>query len=128
MDPQPLECATIVYRALRASADLDRAARRVNRSAFLRREATDLKGLSVNYNCPTSECGKELRKRYGVATLHVGHIRSLELDVVADQPAHANIIGVPLRDLSKPETVELAERLADKLAEHARALLLEELT
>jgi hypothetical protein len=127
MEFGPLECATIVFRALRRAADLDRVAKRINSGAFLRRRATDPTGLSVNYNCQARECGQDLKKRHGVATLHVGHIRSLELDVVSDAPTHANITGVPIRDESDQVSIDRAERLADRLAEQARLLLPEEL-
>ncbi len=117
-----LECATIVFRALRAAGHSDKVVKRVNSAAFLRREKTDPNGLSVNYNCQAKECGQDLNKRHGVATLHVGHIRSLDLDVIPDAPTHGNITGVPIRDLGNQETVALAEKLADQLSEQARLI------
>jgi len=89
---------------------------RVQPAAFFRRPAPrDEEGLSVDTNSARS-CHQTLNKCHGVVSLHVGRVRDLSLDVVADAPTHANIDGLPRREDNPAE----AERLASRLAKQAR--------
>ena len=45
----------------------------------------------------------------------MGQVRQLGLDVVADSPSHANILGLPYREDNR----EQADRLAELLAQQA---------
>jgi hypothetical protein len=84
-------------------------------AAFFRRDSPhDDDGLSVNIESPRS-CAATLKNCH-VASLHVGRIRDLGLDVVIDDPPHANITGLPR--ISEDRT--RAERLASQLAKQAR--------
>jgi hypothetical protein len=120
MDPgvTELECQTIVFRVITRASDLDHTTQRPKPSLFHRRQA-DQDGLSVNYNCMPSEAGASLRGRRAIASLHVGRVRSLQLDVIPDTHDHANITGVPIRGEDAKE-IERAEQLAADLAEQAR--------
>jgi hypothetical protein len=84
--------------------------------AFLIRHDELDSGLSVNWNMTCDEARNQFEKCYGVVTLHVGRVRSLNLDVVPDEPQHANIKGLPYKEDSPRE----AERLANLLAQQAR--------
>jgi hypothetical protein len=55
-------------------------------------------------------------QRYGVASLQVGKVRELGLDVVPDSPSHAQIVGLPYREDDRNN----ADRLARLLAEQSR--------
>jgi len=114
-----LGCEVIVYRALTRASDFDKATQQLKPIAF-RRRPSDKKGLSVNYGCEPHECGAHLNKRHGIASLHVGHVRVLGIDIVSDVPNHANIVGVPMPE----EDPERAEQLAGDLAEQARLKLI----
>ena len=113
----PLPCNTIVYRAMLRKNCIDKRTNRVTSSAFLRRPI-DSKGLSVDLaeQCTIDEVRGAFNSCFGVATLHVGRIRDIDLDVKQDNPKHANIEGVPYQ---KDNTQE-AERLAGQLARQAR--------
>jgi len=103
----------IVYRALLRKQWIDEATETVKYPAYLLRENED--GLSVNLASavlPPEECAAKFRNCYGVASLKVGDIRQLGLDVVLDSRTHALIIGLPYRE----DNPFLAERLAYLLA------------
>jgi hypothetical protein len=95
---------------------IDPETQQVLPAAFIRRpEPKDEDGLSVDIESPIS-CAASLRDCFGVASLHVGRIRGLGLDVEVDSPPHANIVGVP-REM---EDVERMEWLASQLAKQSR--------
>jgi hypothetical protein len=115
----PLACATIVFRAMARKAWVDQAAQTVLPAAFIRRPPPrDAGGLSVNIDSPES-CAAALHRCYGVATLHVGRMRDLALDVEVDAAPHANITGIP-RDIDDRTR---AEHLASRLARQARLIV-----
>jgi hypothetical protein len=110
--PQPaLACDQIVYRVLASAKLLDFLPQ-----AFLLRLRDKDTGLSISYNCTLDEARYSLTRSYGVLSLHVGRVRTLNLDVVPDEPQHANIIGLPYKE----DNPELAERMASLLAKQAR--------
>jgi len=108
MDPLPV--CQIVFRAIRKRW-LDQG-QQVLSAAFMLR--TDETGLSVDTTSAKS-CAS-LLKNCAVASLHVGRIRSLGLDVISDAAEHANILGIP----QEPDKVAEAEYLAGQLAKQAR--------
>jgi hypothetical protein len=114
-----LPCTSIVYRAILRKAWIDQDTGQVQSAAFMRR-SSDVDGLSVSIAaaCSPAECMAQFRACFGVATLHVGRIRDLGLDVVPDSPDHAYITGLPLQD----DDPLNAERLARLLAGQARLL------
>src|ERR1051326_117209 len=104
-----LECNVIVLRVLRNSGWVKDPS-----LAFLLRPDEVDSGLSVNWNMSVEEARKGCKKCYGAYSLHVGRVRSLKLDVVADEPHHALIKGLPHHDTRE------AERLASLLAQQSR--------
>src|SRR5438445_149374 len=113
----PLPCSTIVYRAMLRRQWIEKRTNRITSAAFIKRpreRGGDDAGLSVGianrctleaFRCGFTAC-------YGVTTLHVGRIRDIdELDVEQDEPAHANITGLPYKEDHEAE----AERLAGLL-------------
>lgn len=108
----PLECPTIIYRAIQRNRDMPPQG--ILTGAFVR-YPKDIDGLSIDVVGPKS-CVSVLKKHYGAASLHTGRVRSLSLDVIVDQHPHGLIIGLPFRDDDPTE----AERFADSLAEMAR--------
>ena len=88
--------------------------------AFIRRPS-DTDGLSVNTD--SVEGGRNaLQNCYAVVSLHVGHMRNLGLDVIPNEPDHANITNLPSAE-ERDFSVELktkAERLAGELAKQSR--------
>ena len=115
---EPLPCGTIVYRAMARKNWIDKTSSRVLPTAYFRRPPPkDDDGLSVDVSSPQS-CASALSDCFGVASLHVGRVRDIRLDVVVDEEPHANIVGVPRRDDNR----EQAERLASLLAKQSRLL------
>ena len=118
----PLPCSAIVYRAILNKRFIDRHNNnRITSGAFFKRlkeSGNDRKGLSVDLanQCTIEEVRAPFRACFGVATLHVGRIRDIALDVEQDTPKHANITGVPYKE----DDLVQAERLAGLLAKQAR--------
>jgi hypothetical protein len=111
---QALPCEKTVYRAIRKSW-LDKETKSVLPIAFMRRlPPNDELGISVDTESPQS-CALALSNCH-VASLRVGRIRDLGLNVIPNEPKHANITGLP-RSL---EDQARAERLASQLARQAR--------
>jgi len=105
-----------VYRALLRKDWFDPVASIVLPAAFFRRPAPkDEDGLSLDIDSPQS-CVASFNRTYGVASLHVGRIRDVQLDVEIDEAPHANIIRLP----RKEEELAQAEFLAGQLARQAR--------
>ena len=107
---ESLPCSAIVYRSLLRKQWLDRVNYEVNTPAYLLRKRISEQGLSVNLAsaCTPEQCAARFRNCYGVASLHVGRIRDLGLDVVPDSPSHAQIIGLPYREDEPERAAQLA--------------------
>ncbi len=115
---EPLPCSAIVYRTLLRKQWIDEDTGRVKADAYFLRKSKNEQGLSVNIAraCSPEQCAALFNKCYGVASLNVGRIRDLGLDVMPDSPSHANITGVPYRE----DDPAMAERLAGLLAKQSR--------
>ncbi len=102
----------VVYRALLRKQWISEDTGRVKADAYFLR-ATE-PGLSVNLAsvCSPEQCARLFRKCYGVASLEVGRVREIGLDVEQDSANHANIIGLPYQE----DNLAKAERLAGLLA------------
>ena len=87
-------------------------------SAFMLRDNEKATGLSVSFDQTAAECQAGFTCTYGVASLTVQTVADaatateLQLQVLPDEPHHANITGVP----HKEDDPEKAERLASFLA------------
>jgi hypothetical protein len=102
----PYECSQIVYRALIYPQWLRSG--EVKRPAFYRRE--DEQGISV-FPSPKYASLHLTGDIFGFVSLHVGRLRNHGLDVVPDQPTHAEIIGVPTRNKNQGGAIEIADLL-----------------
>jgi hypothetical protein len=83
--------------------------------AFMLRDSERGSGLSVNFDCTIAECRAGFKRSFGVASLIVESVLQLDLQIVADEPTHALILGVP----HKEDDPVRAEWLASRLAESA---------
>ena len=112
-DPLPQDA--IVYRALLRKQWIDEDTGRVKADAYFLR--TNEQGISVNLAsvCSPQQCAGLFRKCYGVASLQVGQVREIGLDVKQDSANHANIVGLPYRE----DNLADAERLAGLLAKRS---------
>lgn len=112
----PLPDDATVYRALLRKQWIDEDTGRVKADAYFLR--ANEPGLSVNpaSACTPKQCAAMFRKCHGVASLEVGGIREIGLEVEQDKVNHANIVGLPYRDDDLAE----AERLAGLLARQSR--------
>lgn len=100
---------TLVYRALRKGwIDRDRSI--VKSDAYYLRKNINEQGISVNFSIEQSLSA--LRNCEGIASLNVGGIRELGLNVVRDSSSHGSIIGLPYREDNRPRADELALLLA----------------
>jgi len=113
---EPLPEDAVVYRALVRKRWIDEDIRRVKADAYFLRVTE--RGLSVNLAsiCSPEQCAELFLKCYGIASLEVGRIREIGLDVEQDSTNHANILGLPYREDNLAE----AERLAGLLAKRSR--------
>jgi hypothetical protein len=107
--------SAIVYRALLRKQWIDEDTGRVKADAYFLRPHEP--GLSVNLAsvCSPEDCARFFRKCYGIASLKVGDVREIGLDVKQDTVIHANITGLPDRD----QDLAKAERLAGLLAKRS---------
>lgn len=113
---EPLPNTAIAYRAMAKKGWIDRDANRANPAAFFRRPPPkDADGLSLDIESAAS-CFVSLKTCHGVASLEVGGIRVLGLDVVPDDVPHATLAGLPRQE----EDPAKAEHLAAQLAKLAR--------
>ncbi len=112
---EPLPEDAAVYRVLLRKQWIDEDTVYVKADAYFLR-ATE-PGLSVNLASVYSpeQCAGLFRKCYGVASLEVGRVREIGLDVEQDSVHHANIVGLPHREDNLAE----AERLAGLLAKRS---------
>jgi hypothetical protein len=115
---QPLPDNAIVYRALLRQNWIDEDTGRVKAQAYFLRKNRNEQGISVNIAsaCSPEQCAAKFTNCYGIASLDVGRIREIGLDVVPDSASHGNIIGLSYRE-DDPVT---AERLARLLAKQSR--------
>ena len=111
---EPLPSGAIVYRALLRKQWIDQDTGKVKADAYFLREKEKNIGLSVSIarTCSPQRCAKKFSKCFGVASLNVGRIRDIGLDVVPDSLNHANITGLPYREDDR----DRAERFAGLLA------------
>ena len=117
---EPMRSDAIVYRALLRKQWIDEETGRVKADAYFLRSTEP--GLSVNLAsvCSPEQCSRFFRRCYGVASLEVGRVREIGLDVEQDSANHANIVGLPHRD----NDLALAERLAGLLAKRSHIVWL----
>ncbi|PHX55120.1 hypothetical protein CP500_012480 [Tychonema bourrellyi FEM_GT703] len=84
---------TLVYRGLRKGwIDRDRSI--VKLDAYYLRQRIKEEGISVNFSIEQSLSA--LKNCAGVASLNVGEIRELGLNVVRDSSSHGSIMGLPI--------------------------------
>lgn len=108
--------SAIVYRALLRKKWIDEETGRVEFDAYLLRPNETGLSVRIASACSPEQCAAQFRNCYGVASLQVGRIRELVLEVVPDSASHANIIGLPTVEDDR----DRAERLADLLARQSR--------
>lgn len=127
-----LPSESAVWRLIRKKAWKDPDTGELLPDAYIRRLGVDNDGLSVGIAgaCTLAEFAAQLKKVHGVASLQVGSVRDIGLDVLPDDPAqieveggvydpsHANIVGVPYVEDNPRE----AERLAGLLARQSRLI------
>jgi hypothetical protein len=134
VNPPPIEppCNTIVYRTIRRhdwfDSDDDEC---LVDAAFMRRrpkldqhgsvvDPGDDDGLSLydSFHIGPQECIEEELSCHGLATLHVGTLRDLGLEIIRDPENHRKVLvtNVPF---TNPGTAE-EEDLLDKIAQCAR--------
>ena len=116
----PLPCDAIVYRTLIKRRWINEDTGEVLPDAFFRRKARNEVGISVNIATALTpaECTSRFDKCNAVASLHVGRVRDLGLDIIQDRPTHADIMNLPYREDDPPT----AERLAGMLAKQSRII------
>lgn len=114
-----LPCSEIVYRALMKKKWINEDTGRIRPDAFFLRKHREETGLSVNIAavCTPEDCAERFKCK-AVASLHIGNVRNLGLDIVQDNFNHANITGLPYREDDLAE----AERLAGLLAKQSRII------
>ena len=112
---EPLPENAIVYRSMLRKQWIDEDTGRVKADAYFLR--ANEPGLSVNLasTCSPQQCAEMFRKCYGVASLQVGDVREIGLDIEQDSVNHANVVGLPYREDDLAE----AERLAGLLAKRS---------
>jgi hypothetical protein len=116
----PLSCDAIVYRTLIKRRWINEDTGEVLPDAFFRRKERNEIGVSVDIATAITpaECTSRFKKCNAVASLHVGRVRDLGLDIIQDKPTHANIMNLPYREDDPPT----AERLAGMLAKQSRII------
>ena len=118
-----LGCQLIVYRALLKKGWIDKTCDpvKIMPAAFFRRpRPQDQDGISVAHSCDVVEYLGGFKSAFGAASLHVGRIRDIGIDVIPDEPGHAAIPGVPYQE----DDILLAESLASDLAAQSRPFLI----
>ncbi|MBE9227321.1 hypothetical protein IQ264_17990 [Phormidium sp. LEGE 05292] len=106
----------IVYRALLRKQWVDWETGEIKFSAYLLRQNEQSLSVNIASACTPQQSAARFRNCYGVASLQVGRIRELDLDVVPDSTSHANIVGLP----NMQENPATARRLADLLARQSQ--------
>ena len=113
---EPLPDSAIVYRALLRKQWIDSETQMVLFYAYLLRQNEPGLSVRIASACSPEQCAARFRKCYGVASLNVGEIRELGLDVVQDSLSHGNIVGLPYSG----DDPQNAEKIARKLANQSR--------
>jgi hypothetical protein len=113
-----LDQDAIVYRSLLRKRWIDEDTFRIKADAYFLRPTEP--GLSVNLASIVTpeQCAKNFRNCYGVASLEVGQVRQIGLEVEQDSDNHANIMGLPHQEDDLAE----AERFAGLLAKRSRLI------
>ena len=83
----------VLLRALLRRAELDDPV-----TAFFIRSSERETGLSVTFDLTPDECRAQFEKTYGVRSLLAQSVRELDLEIVPDEPFHANVKGIPHTD------------------------------
>ena len=84
--------------------------------AFMLRPQERATGLSVNYDMTPAQCQAGFSCTYGVASLTVENVSALDLQVIPDEPHHANITGIPYKEDDPLRAETLASELANRAA------------
>lgn len=127
---EPVECAEIVYRALKRGWEQGEP---IPSEAFMRRiresESEKAVSLSRRKYVTAKECRLKLNRMRGTASLHVGRVRDLPLgfDVSPDplrdvdgtviDPGHCLLINLP-DPVTDEEAAEVAASQLVKIARH----------
>lgn len=98
--------ADILLRALLRRAELVDPV-----TAFFIRSSERDTGLSVNFDLTPDQCRAQFKTTYGVRSLLVQSVKELNLEIVPDNPHHANVTGIPHID----DDPDRAEFLAGQL-------------
>jgi hypothetical protein len=131
-NPQPDDppCNTIVFRVLRVKQWIDPDDdRRVKSEAFMRRKPRTLDnghldpgdddGLSVfdsfHMNIQACRADEGSRSGHGIASLHVGTLRSLGLEVIRDPQDQRKVLitNMPFENPNEAAQEALLDRVAD---------------
>jgi hypothetical protein len=83
--------------------------------AFMLRLDERATGLSVNYDLTPARCQAGFNCTYGVASLTVENVTTLNLQVIPDEPHHANITGIPYKEDDPLRAEALASELASRV-------------
>ena len=104
----------VVYRAIIKKRWVNTDTGEILPDAFFLRKGKGETGLSVNIAavCSPEDCAARFTKCKFVASLQVGTVRNLGLDIIQDQHNHANITGLPYREDDLAEALRLASSLA----------------
>ena len=127
---EPVECAELVYRALKKAWSPDEL---IPPEAFIRRvremEAESAVSCSRRMYETARECRSKLKRMRGSASLHVGRVRDLPfgLDVVPDptrdaqgtivEPGHCLLLNLP-DPITDSEAAEFAASQLIKIARY----------
>ena len=114
-----LPCGTIIFRLLTRSDSIDQDDPDVVQpAAFTLRPGEEYLSAFIRDVCPLEVARTKLGGVKAVATLHVGRLRDMGLDVQRDpnDRMHAKIVGV----LSENDAPDEAPAIEGKLANHAR--------
>lgn len=114
-----LPCGSIVYRAARKRwVQQVEGVDVILSDAFLLRPGENGLSVCLSDTVTPQQCANRLSGCKSVLSLHVGRIRNIGLDVIADTPEHAEIRGLPD---SKTNPAD-AERFAGLVAQQARVV------
>lgn len=115
---EPLGDRALVYRALLRPQWINHATNKVLYSAYLLRPNEPGLSVTIASVCSPEQCAAKFGNCYGVASLQVGQIRELGLDVLPDSPSHALIFGLPYFKDDR----DGSERLADLLVQRSQVV------
>ena len=109
----PLPSDAVVYRAISKKRWVNTDTGEILPDAFFLRKDKGETGISVNIAtvCSPEDCAARFKCKF-VASLQIGTVRDLGLDIVQDNYNHANITGLPYGEDDLAEAVRLASLLA----------------